>query len=219
MNLHEIETNLKNPDFHCRLKAIAALKDYDAEVSVPLLAEQLHDPEFLVRSFVARGLGSQQTAESYAALLQLTKFDNTPNVRAEAANSLSLFGKVSAAHLVQTFFQDDHWLVRRSILAALVELDCPEELLEVCGPALSGDDPAVQEEAVDALGTLANTRQNTTALAQLLTLSKSPAWRIRQHAAYALKRFDQPTAKAALNQLRQDDDHRVAGAALEDLLP
>ena len=83
--------------------------------------------------FVARELGRQKTSESFASLPQIMKFDNTPNLRAEAANSLSLFGEVSASHLVQTFFRDDHWLVRRSTLAALVEMNCSEEVLEVCG--------------------------------------------------------------------------------------
>lgn len=104
MDIHEIETSLKNPDFQYRLKAVAALKDYQPEIAVPLLKGKLDDPEFLVRSFVSRAFGTQQTAESFAALLQIMKFDNTPNVRAEAANSLSLFGRCAASHLVLTFF-------------------------------------------------------------------------------------------------------------------
>lgn len=219
MKLPEIESALQSPDFQYRLKAISALKAYPPEVALPLLLNHLHDPEFLVRSFVARELGKQKTSESFAALLQIIKFDNTPNVRAEAANSLSLFGRISASHLVQTFFRDDHWLVRRSILAALVEMECPEELLEVCVEALKGDDAAVQSEAVDALGTLAETRQADVALSQLLPLKNSESYRLRVRLAYALKHFNTAEAKEALTQLRQDPDHRVVGAAMEDLLP
>jgi hypothetical protein len=218
MDLNHIETDLQNSDFQYRLKAIAALKAYPAEVAVPLLTQHLHDPEFLVRTFVARELGRQKTSESFAGLLQLMRFDNTPNVRAEAANSLSLFGRISAAHLVQTFFTDDHWLVRRSILAALVEMECIEEVLEVCEVGLSGEDAAVQEGSVDALGALANSRQQATALARLLQLSQSEAAYIRVRVAYALKGFDQPEAQVALAQLRQDADHRVVGAAMENLI-
>jgi HEAT repeat protein len=123
MELYQIETDLQNLDFQYRLRAIAALKNYPSEIAVPFLSRHVQDPEFLVRSFVARELGRQQTSESFAALLQIIKLDNTPNVRAEAANSLSLFGRVAASHLVQTFFIDNHWLVRRSILPALAELD------------------------------------------------------------------------------------------------
>ena len=124
MELSEIDAGLSNVDFQYRLKAISALRVFDPETAVPILIASLHDQEFLVRSFVARELGQQQTAASFAALLEMTKFDDTPNVRAEAANSLSLFGQVSISHLVSVFCQDDHWLVRRSILAALEELDC-----------------------------------------------------------------------------------------------
>jgi HEAT repeat protein len=218
MDLNQIRTNLQSSDFQYRLKAIATLKDYPSDVAVPILTQHIQDPEFLVRTFVARELGRQKTSESFAALLQIMKLDNTPNVRAEAANSLSLFGRVSASHLVQTFFQDDHWLVRRSILAALVELECPEEVLEVCGLGLEGDDAAVQEASVDALGALASSRHSGAALSQLLTLKNSEAEYIRVRVAYALKHFDAPEAKEMLAQLRQDTDHRVVGAAMEDLI-
>jgi hypothetical protein len=80
MDLSQIETDLQNSDFQYRLKAISALQDYPADVAVPLLNRHVQDPEFLVRTFVARELGKQQTSESFAALLQIMKFDNTPNV-------------------------------------------------------------------------------------------------------------------------------------------
>ena len=219
MEIDKIQAELKNPDFHYRLKAIAALSNYESEVAVPLLTSKLHDSEFLVRTFVARGLGNQQSAESFAALMQIMKFDDTPNVRAEAANSLSLFGRVAVSHLVLAFYQDDHWLVKRSILAAIAEMDCPEELFDICVQGLKDEDFTVQESSVDGLGLLADSSQQTAALSQILTLVNDQSWRMRVRVSYALKRFDQPQAKATLNQLRQDEDHRVVGAALEDLLP
>ncbi|WP_341529186.1 HEAT repeat domain-containing protein [Nostoc sp. UHCC 0302] len=219
MEIDQIKAELMNPDFQYRLKAIAALKNYESEVAVPLLKSKLHDSEFLVRSFVAMGLGKQQSAESFAALMQIMKFDDTPNVRAEAANSLSLFGRVAVSHLVLAFYQDDHWLVRRSILAALVEMDCSEQVFDICVEGLKDEDPTVEESSVDALGTLAGSSQHSAALSQLLTLVNAQSWRLRVRVAYALKRFDDLEAKLALNQLRQDEEHRVVGAALEDLLP
>jgi HEAT repeat protein len=218
MDIHEIETSLENPDFQYRLKAISALKDYTPEIAVPLLKAKLNDPEFLVRSFVSRGFGQQQNAESFAALLQIMKFDNTPNVRAEAANALSLFGRYAASHLVVTFVQDDHWLVRRSIIAALVDMECYTELFEVCIEALAGEDMTTQEAAVDALGALAGTNQEQAALSRLLILANSEYENMRRHVASALKHFDHPQAKEVLIQLRQDPNHRVVAAALEDLL-
>jgi HEAT repeat protein len=218
MDIHDIETALTNPDFQYRLKAITALKAYPPEQAIPLLLTASQDTEFLVRTFVAMGFGKQQTAESFAGLLQMLKLDNTPSVRAEAANSLSLFGRISVSHLVQAFIQDDHWLVQRSILAALMDMDRPDALYEVCLHGLAAADLPVRESAVDALGCLASSPQQADALAQLLVLSHSDSDRIRQHVARALKHFDDPQARATLNQLRQDPDHQVVGAALEELL-
>jgi HEAT repeat protein len=219
MELHQIESNLKNPDFQYRLKAIAALKDYESDIAIPLLRSKLHDSEFLVRSFVAMGFGKQQTAESFGALIEMVKFDDTPNVRAEAANSLSLFGHVAVSHLVLAFYQDDHWLVRRSILAAMVEMQCPEELFDVCGIALQDEDFTVRESAIESLGTLSGTNQHQQALTKLLEFVNHESYRIRLRVASSLKRFHQPEAKKALQILRQDENHHVVAAALENLLP
>ena len=218
MDLNQIEAELKKSDFQYRLKAISALKEHPSDTALPVLSQHINDPEFLVRSFVARELGRHQTSESFAALLQMIRFDNTPNVRAEAANSLSLFGKVSAANLVQTFFQDDHWLVRRSILSALVDMDCPAEVLEVCELGLTVEDRAVQEASVDALGALHGAKRQSVVLDRLIDLSQTAPDYIRVRVAHALKHFDLPAAKAALIKLRQDEDHRVVGAAMEGLL-
>jgi hypothetical protein len=70
-------------------------------------------------------------------------------------------------------FQDDHWLVRRSILAALVELKCTEELLEVCIQSVQGEDIPVQEASVSALWSLAGSPQQDAALSYLRTF-----WRL-----------------------------------------
>ena len=217
MELSEIDAGLSNVDFQYRLKAISALRAFDPETAVPILIASLHDQEFLVRSFVARELGQQQTAASFAALLEMTKFDDTPNVRAEAANSLSLFGQISISHLVSAFCQDDHWLVRRSILAALEELDCPTQLIEVCTEALTGDELTIKEAAIDTLGSLAASTHHGAALSLLLTLTQAESSRLRTRVALALQKFDQPQAQEALVELRQDSAHQVVAATLEDL--
>jgi HEAT repeat protein len=220
MELPEIQTHLQNPDYQFRLKAVAALRDQPADIAVPLLQTQVEDPEFLVRSFVARELGNHRTDISFATLLEMMRRDNTPNVRAEAANSLSLFGPISAAHLVTTCLQDDHWLVRRSILAALCDMGAPAEIWECAECAIANsEDPATREAAIRSLAALGNTSQAAIALSTLSTLSTAPDWRIRQQVAYALKTFPAPAARTLLSQLQQDSDHRVVGAALEELLP
>ena len=218
MDLSQIKIDLQNPDFQYRLKAIAALKDFTAEVAIPLLLQHVKDPEFLVRTFVARELGRQKNADSFAALLQIMRYDNTPNVRAEAANSISLFDRIAASHLVQAFHQDEHWLVRRSILSALVEMQCYPETFEICCVGLAGDDAAVQEACIDGLGSLASSNQSALALSKLLELKNSEFEYMRVRVAYALTQFDTPEAKAAIVELRGDRDYRVVGAAMENLL-
>jgi HEAT repeat protein len=218
MDIDRIKNDLQATDFQYRLKAISALKVYPAEVVVPILIDRLKDPEILVRSFVAMGLGKQQTAASFSALIEMIKFDLNPNVRAEAANSLSFFGKAAAPHLSAAFCQDDHWLVRRSILAALVDLQWHNELYEVCIEALAGADLHLQAAAISALGSLVDSSYRELALEKLLTFITTDASLVRQKVAYALKQFTDPRAKTALSQLRQDADHLVVGAALEELL-
>lgn len=218
MNIDQIKAALDSSDSQQRMKAIRELKNYETEVAVPLLKAHLKDSEFLVRSFVAMGLGKKQNAESFAALLEMIRLDSDPNVRAEAANSLSFFGNVAASHLVLMFNLDEHWLVRRSILAALCDLNCPEELFEVSILGLSGEDQSVMESCVNCLSRFANTDKQEAALENLLPLTKDKWWRTRVQLARTLGKYNHPDAIAALNQLKEDQDHRVVGAVLESLV-
>ena len=218
MDLDLIKTYLEDSDPQKRMKAVLELRNYNADVAVPLLISNMDDSEFLVRSFVAMGLGRKQNAESFARLLEMMKLDRDPNVRAEASNSLSYYGEVAASHLLLMFERDDHWLVRRSILAALAELNCPAELLEVALLGVAGDDLSVRSSSIECLGTLADTEKQAPALAKLLSLVDDESWRIRLSVAKALGRFNAPKAQEALDRLKQDPDHRVVGAVLDSLV-
>ncbi|MDJ1168385.1 HEAT repeat domain-containing protein [Roseofilum sp. BLCC_M154] len=219
MELHQIQTALNSSNSQDRLRAVTALKDHSSEDAVPLLMSKINDPDFLVRSFVAMGLGRKQSPDSFPALLELLKRDPDPNVRSEAANALSYAGQVAISHLVIAFHQDDHWLLRRSIIAALADLGHPEALLEVCLCGLDGDDITVTEASIEGLACLANTPKQQAALNALLPLITSPQWRIRRKVAWALQKFaDSETTQEALQTLSQDQDHRVVAALLENRL-
>jgi HEAT repeat protein len=218
MEINQIEAYLESSDSQERLKGLVELRHYEPEIAIPLLLSKMRDREFIVRSFVAMGLGKKQSSEAFAALLELMKFDRDSNVRAEASNSLSFYGEVAVSHLVATFYQDDNWLVRRSILAAIVELNCPEELFEICVCGIEGEDPTVREASINAMGLLAGTTKQDNALQKLVSLAKTNEWRIRVVAAKALRKFDDPMAKDALLALKQDEDHRVVAAVLESLM-
>ncbi|MEB3277634.1 MAG: HEAT repeat domain-containing protein [Lyngbya sp.] len=218
MEIEQIQTYLNSSDSQERLKALTELRHYDSAVAVPLLMSKLADPEFLVRSFVAMGLGNKRSPESFEALLELLKDDRDHNVRAEAANALSKYGEQAIPHLVEAFRLDESWLVRRSILAPLMEMSDPEALYEICSYGLAGEDQTVEEAAIDGLGMLSGTSKQPEALQQLLALVSADCWRIRSRVALALRRFDDPQAQAALNYLKKDEDHRVVAAALEPVL-
>ncbi|MEG4329813.1 HEAT repeat domain-containing protein [Microcoleus sp. herbarium5] len=215
MEISEIQAALQSSDSQERLRGVTALRNCDSAVALPMLLSKVDDREFMVRSFVAMGLRQIQTGEAFAALLKMMQFDRDPNVRAEAANSLSRFGTEAISHLVEAFRHDDNWLVRRSIMAPLYEMQCPDAVLEICAIALGGEDLPVQEAAIDGFGLLANTPKQEQALQQLLPLVSSDNWGIRLRVARALSRFDNPQARAAVNYLAKDRDHRVAGATLE----
>lgn len=218
MDINRIKAYIDSPDGQKRMKAITELRKYDPEIAVPLLKTKINDSAFIVRSFVAMGLGKKQTPDAFIALLEMMNFDRDPNVRAEAANSLSQFGKLAAAHLVFMFERDKHWLVRRSIIAALIELDCFEELFEVCISGLHGEDQTVKESSIDCLACFFGTPKQDEAVAQLLPLVKDEYWLTRMRVARTLSKFNCPQAKAALHQLRKDENYRVVAAALESLI-
>lgn len=219
MELDQIETYLDSPNPQNRMKAITELRNYEPPLVVPLLKRRMYDQEFMIRSFVAMGLGFKRTDEGFELLVSIMENDKDYNVRAEAANSLAKYGQQSIPHLVKLFQKDSHWLVRQSIFAAIDLSEQPEILLELSVLGLKGEDPVVKLTAIANLGQLAGTAQASLALELLLTNANAEAGVIRAQVARVLKHFvDDPRAEAALMKLRQDSDHRVVGATLESLV-
>ena len=218
MNIQEIKEALNNSDPQQRMKGVRELRNYEADVAAPLLLDRVNDEEFLVRSFVAMGLGKKRSTAGFDALLEMTLSDKDPNVRSEAANSLSYYGDRSIPYLRKMYEEDNHWLVRRSIIAAIIDLDAPQELLEICQIGLSGDDEPVMESCISCLGLFANTEREAAAIKLLLSLADDSSWRIRLQVAKSLGKYSTPEAIAILNKLKTDEDHRVVGAVLESLI-
>lgn len=234
MNISEIKTLLASEDAQLRLRGLVNLKDHDSETAVPLLINQRQDKAFLVRSFVAMGLGRKRSDEAYSALLEMLATEPDNNVQAEIANSLGLYGPVAVECLVDLFYNNENWLVRRSILATMPELESPDQLLKVALVALKDSDQTIVQAGIATLGLLAETSQAEQALTALLPFLTDDNWRSRMALAYALKRFrgdsslerqgDRPSndlstcAQSALAKLRQDSHHKVVAAMLEDLL-
>ena len=218
MQLNEIGTLLGSPNPQERMKGIVELRHHAPADAVPLLKQRMFDKEFTIRSFVAMGLGYKQTEEGFAALLDIIAGEKDPNVIAEAANSLSKYGDRSLPHLETIFEQHPHWLVRQSIFAAIADFDCPALLLKLCRIGYRDEDLTVRDAALSGLPRLKATPLQTDALVILLHATGSDSWFLRAQAARVLSNFDDSSARAALEMLRKDPDHRVVGAALEGLL-
>ena len=218
MELSQIKTFLENPNPQSRMKAIVELRKYDPEVVVPLLQQRMYDKEFIVRSFVAMGLGYKRTDEGYQSLLEIIENDKDPNVKAEAANSLSKFGDQSIPHLIKLFKTDSHWLIRQSIFAVINELNSPELLFELSVHGLKGDDIVVKLTSISNLGRLINTVYEREALQLLCDLSNDEVAIIRVRVAKVLAKFEHPQAKSTLAQLRNDSNYKVVAATLESMI-
>ena len=218
MQINEIIAFLDSPYPQNRIKAIIELRNHPANVVVPLLKQRIYDKEFVIRSYVAMGLGYKMTDEGFDILLNLIDNDADPNVKAEAANSLSKYGEKSIPYLVELFRKESHWLLRQSIFAALSEMASPDVFLKLSLWGLDGDDLTVKLASISYLQNIKGTSLEPEAINVLLDLCTSDIVDNRKQVARVLGDFDTPEAKAALVQLREDEDHRVVGATLEALL-
>jgi HEAT repeat protein len=179
----------------------------------------MYDKEFVIRSFVAMGLGYKRNDEGFQSLLDLIKNDEHPNVKAEAANSLAKYGKKATPYLVELFRKESHWLIRQSIFAVISDIVSPDILVQLSTWGLEGDDLVVKLVSIACLERLKATSYESKAIDMLFELSTNQEVQIRVEVAKVLACFDSPKAKAALAELRHDPDYRVVGATLEAMLP
>ena len=192
-DLEELREAITSGDPVRAMPALTQLRFCEAEDAVPLLVLGTEQKPFLVRSLSCSGLGYKRTEQGWDVLSRLLGADEDPNVRAEAANALASYGVERSWPLLQAAFSaDGAWLVRCSILSALAEQ--PEIklswLLELAQVAITDADGTVRVSGAEILG------------------------RIVQDG------IDQPIgadARALLQPLQQDTDHRVVAAALNGL--
>ena len=175
------------------MPALTQLRFVSDADAVPLLVLGTEQKPFLVRSLSCSGLGYKRTEQGWDVLRRLLVNDEDPNVRAEAANALASYGVDRAWPLLQNAYAaDDAWLVRCSILSALAEQ--PEInlswLMELATMAIADPDGTVRVSGAEILGRL-----------------------VRDGAGQAVG----VQARALLQPLQQDSDHRVVAAALNGL--
>ncbi len=215
MNLLEIQLNLASSDVQERLLAVAALRQYDAAIAVPLLASRRCDQMVLVRSFVAMGFGHQQNPEAFRFLVSMLETEVTANVRAEVASALIKYGKAAVSPIVRAFHRYPDWLMRMCILLSLSEMDSPQELFQLCLAAWVDSNLVVQETGVQCLASLVGTPLEEDALLHLLAFGQSEKWQIRRQTAIALRVFDDFRAVVRLSELQHDEEYRVVSSVLD----
>ena len=192
-DLGELRDAIASGDPVRAMPALTQLRFCEAEDAVPLLVLGTEQKPFLVRSLSCSGLGYKRTEQGWGVLTRLLTADEDPKVRAEAANALASYGVERSWPLLQKAFSaDGAWLVRCSILSALAEQ--PEInltwLLELAQVAITDGDGTVRVSGAEILGRIV--RDGIT----------------------------QPIgaeARALLQPLQQDVDHRVVAAALNGL--
>lgn len=171
------------------MPALVGLREVPVEQAVPLLLIGLEQSMFMVRSLSCAGLGVKQNEAGWQALVAAMQGDEDANVRAEAANSLVSHSLERAWPLLRDVFAaDQQWLVRCSILSALAE------------------QPAIDPAWLLELAAMAITDADGT---------------VRVGGAEILARLvreqGDAEARALLQQLQADPDHRVVAAALNGL--
>ena len=219
MDLAAIRAALRGQDHGQRLQALVALRQYSTADAEPVLLMALESDTFIIRSFACMGLGQKRTEAGFHALLERARQDEDPNVRAEAASALGRFGfERCTSLLLHLFGQDDHWLVRHSILAALSECGDPGVQLQVVRQGLAGDDDTVRCSALELLGMLAGSPLEREAETLLLAASHEDNPWIRRTAARTMANFPGEAARQRCLELRQDPDYRIVAASMESSL-
>ena len=171
------------------MPALVGLREVPVDQAVPLLLLGLEQGIFMVRSLSCAGLGVKQSEEGWQGLVNAVHHDEDANVRAEAANSLVSHSLERAWTLLrEVFAADQQWLVRCSILSALAE------------------QPTIDPAWLLELAAMAISDTDGT---------------VRVGGAEILGRLvhdhSDGQARALLQQLQADTDHRVVAAALNGL--
>lgn len=192
-DLEQLRAAIASGDPATAMPALANLREVPAEQAIPLLLLGLEQEMFMIRSLSCAGLGVKQSETGWEALLQALEHDDDANVRAEAANALASYGVERAwPALIAAFRRDTQWLLRCSVLSALAEQPdiSPAWLLELASLAIGDDDGTVRVGGAEILGRVGLDWPNSGEAQQ---------------------------ARALLQRLQADPDHRVVAAALDGL--
>lgn len=212
MNLEIVQNLINSTDFADRLKALNALRQIPAPDAFKIIQPLINDPNSRIRYAAVSQLSSlgQQNLDLSLELLRDRLFnDSEIDVQAAAADAIgALKLTVAFNDLKQVYQNSDQWLLKFSIVAILGELGEPNAF-DLLQEAVQSDNLLLQATAIASLGELADHR----AIPILLSFVSHEDWQIRHRLAQALKHFDTPEIKEALQKLANDEIEIVAQEA------
>jgi HEAT repeat protein len=204
-----VSTQLESPDLRDRMVALASLRDFPADVALPLIKKVLNDESLQLRSMAVFALGVKATPESYPILIEILANDPDYGIRADAAGALGYLEDIRAFEaLVRAFYEDTDWLVRFSAAVSLGNLKDPRAF-DVLMRALDSPEVVLQQAAIAALGEI----KAVGAIDRLLLFIESEDWLVRQRLAESLGQLPTPKSISALKYLAKDSQPNVAAAA------
>jgi HEAT repeat protein len=217
---------LLDDDVQVRAQSIKALWEYEGVDLTPLLLRLLADPEAIVRSEAALGLGrvllraeladtvAPETEEIESALR--ATFDDTAElseVRGRALEALGVRGHEWVRELIEDAYASGERRMQISAVHAMGRSADPEWLPTIL-EELHSDDGEMRFEAAMAAGSIAEEE----AIADLAELADDEDTEVQEAAIGALGEIGGPAARAALHQIASDSkDERVLEAVSDAL--
>ena len=187
----------------------------------------LADDSAVVRQLAIAGLWEDERSDLLPILNERLQADESPDVRAEAAQGLSRFADRAAAaelaseaserlyHALLGAARDEGeaLIVRRRSLESVAAFGRRGDVAELIQSAYEDDDAALQASALYAMGRSLDRRWLRTVLDEF----ESPDAEFRYEAARASGQIGDAEAVTGLGSLAQDEDTEVRHAAIQAL--
>lgn len=208
-----VQNLINSQDFGDRLKGINALRKLPPSQAFVLIQPLVTDQNSRIR-YIAVSQLSTLGKENLDLTLELLRDrllnDSEIDVKAAAADAIGgLKLTVAFEDLKQVYQNTDQWLLQFSIVAILGELGDPRAF-DLLQEVLKSENALLQTTAIASLGELEDQR----AIPLLLPFVNHEDWQLRHRLAQALKHFNNPEVKEALQILAEDTAQPVAQEAI-----
>lgn len=207
----ELLEHAHDPDLNVGLAVLRALGSLGGEAAYAGLLQALKDP---ATRDTALGILGQSRGPRLAGnlkhYLQHFLYEGEPDMRAAAAQALSLFGDEVAVSILLNAIRQPDLMIRRLAAEALARVR-GSRAVNALIEALGDRDWLIRQSAVEALGSIPDGR----AVAALLTLVHDPEWRVRQALVMALRRVGDSRIFDPLQDLAHDSDRWIRRLVME----